>query len=300
MLVSAIIVTFNPIRDQLTELIAALHGAVARIFIIDNASKADDTTWLESFGTKYDVKLTRLVANIGIAAAQNMGISQALKEPCDCVVLFDHDSKPSHNMISILKKSIEHLESSGIKVAAVGPRYFDARQNNPPPFIEVQGIRVIRKRCDCDSSIVPVSYVIASGSLIPVATLNEVGLMKEELFIDYVDIEWGLRAAQFGYKSFGVCNAFMEHDLGEDPINFFGKSVPLHSPLRHYYLFRNAVYLYKQSYLPTAWKLGDFYRLMLKYGFYTFFAKPRWKHFSMMTKGMLDGLLGRMGKYSGI
>ncbi len=183
----------------------------------------------------------------------------------------------------------------GKRVAAAGPRYLDERQNNPPPFIKVHGLRVTRCPCLNEGDVVEVDYLIASGSLIPMATLDAVGGMAEDLFIDYVDIEWGLRAASRGFQSYGVCAAAMEHDLGETPIRFLGRSLPLHSPLRHYYHFRNAVWLYINGDVPRNWKLADGWRLVLKYGFYTVFAVPRMAHFRMMSRGILDGLRGRLG-----
>ena len=130
----------------------------------------------------------------------------------------------------------------------------------------------------------------------PMRALDAVGDMRESLFIDYVDIEWGLRAKSKGFLSFGACGAGMAHDLGDEPFVFFGKKYPHHSALRHYYHFRNAVWMYRQPWLPVHWKLADGWRLLLKYGFYTLFAKPRHQHWWMMTKGVWHGLTDRMGR----
>jgi rhamnosyltransferase len=54
--------------------------------------------------------------------------------------------------------------------------------------------------------------------------------------------------------------------------------------------------MYRQSWLPLHWKLADGWRLLLKYGFYTIFAKPRRQHWWMMTMGVWHGLSGRMGR----
>jgi len=48
--------------------------------------------------------------------------------------------------------------------------------------------------------------------------------------------------------------------------------------------------------LPLNWKVGDAYRLFLRLGFYSLFAKPHLKHWKMMLKGLFDGALGRVGK----
>lgn len=294
MKIVAIIVTFNPKIEALESLLEIVSRGVERVVVVDNAS--DNTLDIERHSLSC-AELIKLDKNFGIATAQNIGINRAKQLGAASVILFDQDSLPAPDMISVLSCALIELSATN-KVAAVGPSYKDDRQNNPTPFIVVSGLRVIRQSCGRGVTHLPVSYVIASGSLISMATLEQVGLMKEELFIDYVDIEWGLRAQSLGFQTFGICEAKMQHDLGESPIKIFGKSLPTHSPLRHYYLFRNAVFLYKNADFPILWKIGDFYRLMLKFGFYTLFAKPRSKHLTMMTKGMWDGVRGKMGKYS--
>jgi rhamnosyltransferase len=276
-------------------LVEALLPQVGKITIVDNGSYAQGIKIIQDLADQHFIDLLLLGKNIGIAAAQNIGIAHLKKMGAKYVMLFDHDSKPAENMVDLLLSVMKEKECAGIKVGAIGPRYFDRRQNNPPPFIEVKGFRVARHSCK-GGTVVPVSYVIASGSLMSMDTLNHVGGMREDLFIDYVDIEWGLRAATKGYSSFGVCSAFMEHDLGDAPIAFMGMSIPVHSPLRHYYLFRNAVWLYRQDYLPLQWRIGDAWRLLLKYVFYSLYGKPRMAHLKMMSKGIWHGLTGRVGQ----
>ena len=56
-----------------------------------------------------------------------------------------------------------------------------------------------------------VSYTISSGSLIRKEVFEEVGLMNEDLFIDFVDNELCWRAKFFGYKIFISSRAKMNH-----------------------------------------------------------------------------------------
>lgn len=288
---TAIIVTYHPDLDLLNKQLSLLIPQVANIVLVDNGSSNDLVKWNNQREQKASDVIT-LGENLGIASAHNKGIEWARSRGAEYVLLMDQDSLPAPNMVEKLISiiSIETLP------AAVGPRYLDERQNNPPPFIRIQGLKLERCACISENSVVPVDYLISSGCLIPMEALDKVGGMREDLFIDYVDIEWGLRARYNGLQSYGVCSAHMQHNLGEDPIKFFGKNIPLHSPLRHYYHFRNAVILYKEAWLPINWKLVDGWRLCLKYGFYTLFAKPRRTHWYMMTLGIWHGLTGKMGK----
>ena len=95
----------------------------------------------------------------------------------------------------------------------------------------------------------------------------------------------------------GVCDARMQHELGDTPIRFMGKHLPDHSPLRHYYLFRNALLLQRMPHIGWRWKVVDAYQTVMKYGFYALVATPRLPRIRMMNRGLWDGLLGRGGAY---
>ncbi len=295
-IVTAVIVSYHPDFDKLAILLKTLTPQVQGIVVVDNGSSEAVVAWLYSVLLPVSLRVIPLGENLGIARAQNEGIRAARESGASHVILFDQDSAPAPDMVALLLDATQRQAANGVKVAGVGPNYYDLRQRNPPPFIKMSGFRVQRQLCTSPDAVVGVDYLIASGCLVSMATLDEVGGMREDLFIDYVDIEWGLRAKCQGFQSFGVCGAMMQHDLGDQPIQFLGKRYPLHSPLRHYYHFRNAVWMYRQDWVPVQWRLVVAWRLLLKFGFYTLFAKPRRQHMKMMVKGVVHGLTGRMGR----
>lgn len=292
--ICAIVVTFNPDIERLQSLLAALEPQVERVVLVDNGS-TNDFRHLFSGHAARKIAPRLLGSNTGIAHAQNVGIEFARRLHASHVLLMDQDSLPAPDMVMHLLRVALDKDASGIKVAAVGGCYSDERQQNPPPFIRVRGIRLERCRCQAAADIVEVDYLIASGTLIPMETLDVAGAMREELFIDYVDIEWGLRARRAGFQSFGVCAARMAHRLGDAPHEFMGRKIPMHSPLRHYYHVRNAMRLYCERGIPLNWKLVDGWRLLLKYVYYSLFGNPRTHHWRMMTLGLVHGLKNRLG-----
>jgi len=280
-----------------SELVNILMPQVKDILIVDNGSSLKTLNLIKDILADRPIELMALGKNIGIAAAQNRGIARARELESKYVILFDHDSKPHHNMVSELMDALQEKERLGIQVASVGPNFYAKNHRNLKPFRVCRGFMIHRYGCAESTGVVPVSYLISSGSLMSISTLNNVGGMREDLFIDYVDIEWGLRAFKQGYLSFGVCGALMEHDLGNTPLDFLGVSIPNHSPLRHYYIFRNAVWLYRQKYLPLQWRIGDACRLLLKFVFYSLYGKPRLVNIKMMSKGIWHGLTGQLGQF---
>lgn len=295
--VHAVIVTFSPDRRRFEQQAERLADQVAGSIVVDNGSTAEALTWLRSLcaGSSGRIRLMELGSNRGIAAAQNLGIGAALDAGAARILLMDHDSLPDRRMVERLAAALDALEANGLPVAAVGPRYLDERQENPPPFVRVRGGRLHRLPCPSPETVNEVDYLIASGSLIPRAAFEAVGPMNESLFIDYVDIEWGLRARGLGFLSYGVCAATMVHDLGDEPIVVFGRALPSHSATRHYYHFRNGAWLSRHGDVPRGWKFVDAYRLLLRFGFYALFARPRRAHISAMLRGLRDGFRGRLG-----
>lgn len=289
--VVAVVVTYQPDLLQLKSQLDALRPQVQAVVLIDNGSSSNLAAWMEKNSMR-DHTLIQLDGNYGIARAQNLGIEWARSQGATHVLLMDQDSLPAPDMVFVLLSAAQRHQD----LAAVGPRYLDTRQDNPPPFIRIRGLRLERHACAPSRPVVPVDYLISSGCLIPMEALDRVGLMREDLFIDYVDIEWGLRARSHGLQSYGICMAAMAHSLGETPCYFMGRSIPVHTPLRHYYHVRNAILLYRESWVPFNWKLVDGWRMLLKFGFFSLITPPRLQHLRMMALGCWHGLRGKTGR----
>lgn len=290
-----VIVAFRPEGPVLQRLLTALLDQVSHVVIADNGSGGVISEVLLAFPLGR-VSVCPMGGNQGIAAGLNKGVEAALGMGATHLLLSDQDSLPAPDMVQSLLQVCQAQQALGLQVAAVGPRYLDDRADNPPPFIRVEGLQLQRLRCDSASAVHLVDYLITSGSLIPAESWKAIGGMEEQLFIDYVDIEWGMRAKNQGYESFGACGARMGHVLGDKPMRFAGKAIPVHSPLRHYYHFRNAVWLYRQPWVGWNWKVVDGARLILKFGFYSLMTAPRHQHFLSMARGVWHGLIGRMGR----
>ena len=294
--VVAVVVTYQPQLDTLGDMLDALAPQVDAVVIVDNSADAAVATWLEDHsGARQETILLR--ENLGVAAAQNVGIARARERRAEYVVLFDQDSVPAPDMVDCMLAVVRKKQAEGCQLAAVGPRYLDVMQDSLRPFVQIRGMRVRRFDCEHPGDVLEVDHLISSGCLIPLAVLDEVGGMSEPLFIDYVDTEWCLRAWRKGYCLFGVCDAMMQHGLGDKPNYFLGRYVPVHKPLRHYYLFRNAVWLYQQGWIPLTWKLATGKRLVMKFMYFSVIHPGRLAQITMMFRGIRDGLMKRMGRY---
>ena len=281
--VIAIVVTHDPDLTALGYLLEALKRQVSATIIVDNHSTRNLSNFLFA-GAPSTETLLPLGENLGIAAAQNRGIERARVMGAEAVILFDQDSLPEPDMVWKLVAALGALAAEGRKVAAVGPRPVDARLGRHSTGDDGP-----------ERGPVPVDHLIASGCLIPMAAFEAVGPLREELFIDYVDIEWCLRAASLGLICYRLDTLPMAHEFGS-PVDVLGRSYVSHTPMRHYYLFRNTIWIWRQRALPWRWRLRMTPRLLLRLGFNAIFARPHRQQWRLMRRGIADGFAGRMGK----
>ena len=140
-----------------------------------------------------------------------------------------------------------------------------------------------------------VDHLITSGCLVPMQVWNDAGHFLDDLFIDYVDIEWSLRLRHRGWHLYGVGAATLSHSIGDKVAHWWGIPFPWHSPLRHYFIFRNAAYLQTLAHVSLGWKLFDALQLAKKLVIFTLVGRPRSAHLFAMLRGLRDGLQGRLG-----
>jgi rhamnosyltransferase len=151
---------------------------------------------------------------------------------------------------------------------------------------------------DGDATVVECDTLVASGCLIPMPSLDALGPMDEALFIDQIDVEWGLRAQAHGYRLFGVCGAWLGHAIGTHYVRPWfapGRRVPVHAPLRDYYLMRNSVTVFFVRAAPWRWRLLQLLRLAGVALVLVTQVPPRGERLRLLAAGLRDALARRLG-----
>lgn len=299
MSVTAIIILYNPDLALLQRLYLSLHNQVDIIVFVDNSEdltvKEEIGKWLQSIDSSKNTYLD-LKRNYGIAYAQNKGIKVAKENNAKFVLLLDQDSALANNMMSDLMTVYTSLLEDGRKVATVGPSFLDEKTNELAKVIRHGKLRVHKSIPNQSNRFEVADYVISSGSLIPLEVLDEVGDMDEQLFIDWVDIEWGMRAKQYGYASYVAPRIMMRHSIGDEYVNFGNKNINLHSDFRNYFIVRNSIYLSLYSKLPLNFKIVQLGKVPLYILFYSYHSKRRLYSFGLLIKAVIDGIVKNMGK----
>ena len=290
-MIAGILVSYEPEPQTLRDTFASLLCQVDHLFLVDNGS-SDDPAALLTVTDEERLTIIRLDENLGIAAAQNAGIASAKALGAEFVVLSDQDTVYPPGAISRLLDVFERWPQA----AAVVPLFNDVNKSASDGFILENSLFFSSTRVTRGEH--SLLQAIASGKLIRLSTLEEVGAMDEDLFIDWVDLEWCWRARHKGYQVIGSCDVEVTHALGDASRSIGYREVNLRSPLRHYYITRNAFSLaLRTPYLRGLMRCILFVRSLRYPLAFPILSQPRWRNFFAVIAGVTDALLfGRLGK----
>ncbi|MBC52226.1 MAG: glycosyl transferase family 2 [Gammaproteobacteria bacterium] len=288
--VCAVVVTWQPVLDDLLTLLDQLAAQACDVVVVDNGS-ANAAELANATAQRSSVTLVRWPDNRGLAAAMNAGLQLAQDNGYARVFLFDQDSTLTDGFCAGMQGAWQRAEKvSARPVAAVGPRLQDPASGRRTPFRLFR----LRHRSDQPAPDAPdlyqADFLISSGCLLSLTALDRIGLMKESYFIDNIDLEWCFRARAQGFALFGTDAAVLLHAIGEPSANPLVRAgwMVQHSPLRSYYSTRNRLHLYRQDYAPLNWKLRDSVRFVLKSGWLLLCSAQRREYWRQIRRGMQD------------
>ncbi|MFC0179608.1 glycosyltransferase family 2 protein [Thorsellia kenyensis] len=277
-----VIVTFNSTIDKLNEIVLSCYS-LGNFIIVDNSTILEVSNKIEDLCSSFNLNYISMNGNKGIASAQNVGVQFAIENGAQELLFLDDDSLPQKDMLKKLIYYKNLLIDSGFVDPIVCPNPIDSNGNDllKSGKLITEGIYEIRD-------------LISSGTLVSTNTFKKIGFYDESLFIDCVDYEWGWRAKNIGFCIFLVKSAILNHRQGEYTIKYI--NLRLSSPIRHYYQFRNILFMISKPYAPLAWKLKNLIKLPFKLFFLLCFADQKIKRISYSLKGIIDYLRRKTGK----
>lgn len=280
----ALIILYNPELEAVDKAVNMLAVQVEIICLIDNSS----TLLSEHFSQRDNVRYIPLSENLGIAAAQNIGIQYLKESGMDFVLFSDQDSLCNNGLVEKLLSSYYLLEKNNYPVATIGP--VPVNKKTGKPYLIKQNIIhhfSLKTESGQSSNFCQMYSIISSFSLTRISVFDKVGLFEEDLFIDGVDNEWGWRAMnKYGLNSYIAKDLKIQHFQGDDTRLPIKKS----TPFRSYYQFRNYFILVRRNYTPQFWKHKNAIKYFIKLFAYPLFISPRWAFLKNIIKGCYDGI----------
>lgn len=299
---SAIVVTYHPDHEAVGRL-AAMLGQSGYLIVVDNGSSVEELAVLEKWiSSQPNCELIKLTDNIGLAAALNRGLGRASDLGFRFAITYDQDSIPEAAMVATLVEVLCRHPSPE-SVAVIGPAIVDRnapvehyRWLRPNPRLPLLFERVSCK----DGYRDDISFVITSGSLLSLDIFNFLGRFREDLFIDYVDHEYCLRARSGGYRIVAAGEARLLHVQGNKrEVKLVGRSVrpTFHAVERLYYIYRNRIPLILEYGLREPhWLSFDILATTHNLLRVAVYENDRRRKLLAAAEGTVDGLLGKLGR----
>lgn len=278
--ISCVIVLYHP-PAGVASIVRALATGGYGVVVVVNA--ADDAS-LDELHSISSVSVLDNKRNLGLATALNIGIKHAFEvNGSEFVALFDQDSAPE---ASLPRDLVSELQSSSVERAAcIGPTLIDRKD---PDARYATNDELGRPRAP--------RSIPTSGTVIARSAYDAIGPMMDELFIDGIDHEWCLRAWSKGFAVLVSQRVRMLHDMGDASLNYFGRYKPVHrSPVRHYYIVRNAIYLARLAYLPLQWRAVELLKTVRRIFVYLAVSSDRTRTLRLLGHAVGDGWRARMG-----
>lgn len=242
------IVTYNPELELLRTNVLRIFKQVNRVFICDNGSQ--NIKDIEQLSTTLpNVNIIHIPENKGIAYALNQLCSSAKEHGFNWILTLDQDSVSPANLIAVLSKYVTD------DIAVVSPDILYRGNEN---YME-------KRNCGC----VDVQWSITSASLTNLRVWSCIAGFDSNLFIDYVDYDFCIRARFAGFRVIRVNEISLIHELGNmECRRVFGRVVHVtnHSAFRCYYMSRNAIICKHKLNMGTP--VSDIFKLVTKVLFY--------------------------------
>lgn len=274
-----VVILYQPDEETVNYVVSLGLGDHLVVAVI-NAIDQRYISWLKNAD---GLRVVQNTSNLGLAKAINQGCKTAFELGATHVMILDQDSRPDRNLASNLLSDFLDLERAGRAVAAVGPRLVDVKGAKPSE-------RADSVNFDHDR-FTAVDSLATSGTLISRSAFDMVGEMYEWLFIDDIDHEWCFRATHNGHRVVRSNQRIMLHNMGDGGVTLFGRYRPLHrSPIRHYYITRNSIYLCRQPYVRFGWRVSEILKLTYRIPVYLIISTKRIESFKNILAGVLHGI----------
>lgn len=224
------------------------------IVVVDNGSVRDEAALLRE---RYpDIVVLRSDENLGFAGGNNLGIRVATG---DCLLLLNNDTEVTDDTLHYLTKTLDADPSIG----AVCPKI---RFWAPPQAIQFAGYTPLTRitlrnaligfgQPDDGTFDTPHETPYAHGAAMMVrrGAVEKAGLMPEEYFLYYEELDWSERIREAGYR--------IAYDPRATVFHKESATTGQQSPLRSYYLTRNRLLFARRNRRGTARRLSIIYQL---------------------------------------
>lgn len=242
--VSIITVNYNQrqVTDDLIDSIIKYNTYnEIEIIVVDNGSDINSVPYWEEKYPNYI--FIRSEKNLGFAGGNNLGIQSATG---DFLFLVNNDTIFTPNLINILSATL--VENSNVGIISPKLLYFD--QPNVLQYVGYTEMNYFTARNSCigqyeidngqyDSIVAKTGFAHGAAMMIKRSVIDKVGLMADNFFLYYEELDWCARVKKAGFEIWINTNASIYH---KESI-----SVGKNSALKEYFMNRNRLLFIRRN-----------------------------------------------------
>lgn len=262
--VSIVILNWNGKQDtvECVESLKKVHYPKYDIILVDNGSFDGSADFLEK---QYPyITIIKNKENLGFTGGNNVGIQKALDTGAEYILLLNNDTTVDQNLITGCLVPFLNNQEMGI----VGPKVvYYSNPNNVwcagcyyNRFLG-RGVMygTFSKKKDFEKEAI-VDWISFCVVMVKREVFESIGLLDNDFFSSYEDLDFCLRAKKAGYISAYTPKTIVKHKIAQD----WGG---LDNPLYIYYQVRNALLCMKKN--------RSFFGFMVFFNTYLLISMPR-------------------------
>jgi GT2 family glycosyltransferase len=257
--VSVITVNFNQpavTEDMLLSIEKTNDHSNLEIIVVDNASRENP---VPEWQVKYPlIKFIRSDVNLGFAGGNNLGIKQATG---DYLFLVNNDTEFTPGLVEKLADVLDNK----VDVGMISPmiKYYSDKQliqyagYTPMNYYTCRNSCIgLRQKDEGQFNNIngPTAYCHGAAMMIKKEAIGKAGLMAENFFLYYEEVDWCEHILRAGYKAWVDTNALIYHKESV--------SVGKKSKLKEYFMNRNRI-LFTRRNAPLLKKLFFYFYFLL-------------------------------------
>ena len=253
-LVYAVILNWNNAADTL-ECLKSLQDSDYSPYIpvvVDNGSTDGSVEIIRSaFPNVFQIELD---SNLGYAAGNNSGIKFALESGADYVLVLNNDTLVDKGMI----RELVGFAQTNDNIGMLGPKMYCFQPEDTifalGSFVDWtngetsnRGMFMPASEIDFPIDAEPVDFIAGCCVLVSRKMLEKVGFLDPIYYLNYEDVDWGIRARRKGFEIWFTPDAILWHKVSAT----MGQA----SPINTYYMTRNALlFFWKNSPSQYRWR----------------------------------------------
>jgi GT2 family glycosyltransferase len=268
------------------------------VIVVDNGS--EDRSGVELKANFDHIILIQSPTNRGFTGGNNLGMEYAIENGYEYVFLLNNDTSVKPDLLSVLVDFMDsHPEAGGVQPMI----YFHLERsllwNGGSYYNTWLGHTYVKgyhqPLSPGNNQLKKVDWLTGCAFFTRVSILKEVGLLAENLFIYYEDVDLSFRIRRLGYPLYYHPGSCVYHIAGMSNKSKVKTREGFINPEVHFISIRNRIWLLKEYTRPVqalTVSLFTFFYILAVMAY--FVARLRFVKFRKVLAGVRAGLKGRI------